>query len=119
MTEWWRTISSDEAALIRTVVSAANIPGSDALVDNLDAALMSHATEWILDVYPSTSARTTLPNGPFPVHAYVPSRADHRGEIIIWLTGGRISGLEYAWTTDEPPERWPAPEEIEVVPDDQ
>ena len=62
MTEWWRTISSDEAALIRTVVSAANIPGSDALVDNLDAALMSHATEWILDVYPSTSARTTLPN---------------------------------------------------------
>ena len=56
-----------------------------------------------------------LPNGPFPAHAFVPNSAEYQGEVIIWITDGHVSGLEYAWVSDDPPTRWPRADEMEVV----
>lgn len=110
-------MSPEEAEVIRAVVSEAAIGGGDALVADLDGALVFNSTQWILDVKVSgTGQGSKLPDGPFPARAFVPSSAAYQGEIVIWLTDGRVSGLEYAWISDEPPLRWPEPHEMEVVP---
>jgi hypothetical protein len=116
MTQGWRPISPDEAATIETIVSASGIRGGDKLIRGLSGAVVSNSALWILDVRVSTDGGgTDLPDGPFPSRAYVPNGAAYRGEIIIWLNAGRVSGLEYAWITDDPPNRWPHPDEMEVV----
>lgn len=120
----WRPMSPEEAGVIQAIVSAAGIRRGDALIEDLDgaliedldAALASNSVPWILDVKASgTCEGSDLPDGPFPARAFVPSSAAYQGEIIIWLTDGHVSGLEYAWITDEPPRRWPRPDEMEIV----
>ena len=113
----WRPMTADESSIIRTILSGAGTHLGGALADDLEGALVSRSTTWILDVKPkSPAAGSDLPDGPFPARAFVPSNAAYRGEIIIWLTDGHISGLEYAWTSDQPPLRWPRPDEMEVIP---
>jgi len=113
----WRPMSPEEDAVIRSILSQTDAAGSGALLADLDGALVANDTRWILDVKVSNNAKgADLPNGPFPAQAFVPNSADYQGEVIIWLTGGHISGLEYAWVSDDPPTRWPRADEMEVVP---
>ena len=104
----WRPISPEENAVIRSIVSQTGIAHSGALLADLDDALVANETRWILDVKVSNkNVGADLPNGPFPAQAFVPNSAEYQGEVIIWLTDGHISGLEYAWVSDDPPTRWP------------
>jgi hypothetical protein len=114
--ENWRPISSEEAAVIRSILSQADIRRSGPLIADLDGALVANATTWILDVKVSNNDEgADLPNGPFPARALVPNSAEYQGEVIIWITDGHLSGLEYAWLSDNPPTRWPRADEMEVV----
>lgn len=116
--EDWQPLPTVAANAARAVLTAVPSANSEALLEELDGALASPSSTWILDIRPSRlSAGTDLPDGPFPVRAYVPSARNYRGEVIIWVTGGHLSGLEYAWITDHPPRRWPLPTELEIVPD--
>ena len=111
MTTDWRAMSPEEAALIRTIVAAA---GGKALVlpERLTDARVRPATTWILDILSASPFAADLPNGPLTVRAYVPDETGEDGEVIVWITEGRLSGLEYAWVTDRRPVRWPVPHEI-------
>jgi hypothetical protein len=52
-------------------------------------------------------------NGPLPVRAAVVRAGGQLvGELLVWVRDGRLVGLEQAWFTDEPPERWPSVEEL-------
>src|SRR4051812_7268705 len=112
----WRPISSEESAVIRSILSRADISGSGPLLGDLDGALVADETPWILDVKVSNAGEgADLPNGPFPAQAFVPNSAEYQGELIIWITDGHVSGLEYAWVSDDPPSRWPQADEMEIV----
>lgn len=37
------------------------------------------------------------------------------GEIILWVENGWLSGIEYAWYTDERPRNLPDPDRIEIL----
>src|ERR1700742_1659018 len=112
----WRPMSSEESEVIRSIVSQADIHGSGPLIADLDGALVANETTWILDVKVSNKGEgADLPNGPFPAQAFVPNSAEYQGEVIIWITDGHISGLEYAWVCDDPPAKWPRADEMEVV----
>lgn len=112
----WRGISAEEAAVIVTIVDRSGLSGCGTLIAQLSEAMVSPQTPWILDIVTAhAGSATTFADGPFPARALVPSHAEYRGEVIIWISAGRISGLEYAWVTDDPPKQWPLPEEIEVV----
>ena len=112
----WRPISYEEAAAIRSILSQADIRRSGPLIADLDGALVANATTWILDVKVSNNGEgADLPNGSFPAQAFVPNSTEYRGEAIIWITDGHVSGLEYAWVSDNPPTRWPRADEMEVV----
>jgi hypothetical protein len=113
----WRPIAFEEASVIRAIVAATGIRYGAMLLDDLDGALVSNSTPWILDVKVSnTNKGCDLPDGPFPARAFVPNSAAYQGEVIIWLSNGHLSGLEYAWITEEPPTRWPQPGEMQVLP---
>jgi hypothetical protein len=112
----WRAMSSEEAAVIRSILSQADIRLSGPRTADLDGALVANETTWILDVKVSNHDEgADLPNRPFPAQAFVPNSAEYQGEVIIWITDGHLSGLEYAWVRDDPPTRWPQADEMEVV----
>lgn len=37
------------------------------------------------------------------------------GEVLIWVKGGLLAGIEYAWFTEEVPERLPSAEGIVIM----
>lgn len=112
----WRAISAEEAGVIRSIVKAATAPCGEDLIDGLSKATVADSTRWILDIRTAaTAARCDLPDGPFPARAFVPSKAAYQGEVIVWLTDGRVSGLEYAWIRDLPPTSWPLRDEMEII----
>jgi hypothetical protein len=114
--EIWRAMSSEEAAVIRSILSHGEVRFTRPLIADLDGALVANETRWILDVKVTKNDEgTDLSNGPFPAHAFVPNSAEYQGEVIIRITGGHLSGLEYAWVSDDPPARWPRADEMEVV----
>lgn len=48
-------------------------------------------------------------DGPLPVRAIVSRHGDQLvGELLVWVRDGRLIGIEQAWYTDEPLERWPS-----------
>lgn len=111
----WRPMSADESDLIRAIITSAGVRGAEVLAGDLDSAVVSHETHWVLGVKtPNPAAAGPFPDGPFPARTFVPNESDYQGEIIIWLSDGHISGLEFARVTDQPPSRWPRPGEIEV-----
>lgn len=38
----------------------------------------------------------------------------YQGELILWISGGKLSGLEYSWVTDEAPMKLPEVSMIRV-----
>ncbi|WP_250443849.1 hypothetical protein [Actinotalea sp. C106] len=52
-------------------------------------------------------------DGPLPVRAAVVRQEGQLvGELLVWVRDGRLVGLEQAWFTDEPSERWPSGAEL-------
>lgn len=115
-TQNWRSISPDVAAIISSIIAESGLPGTDNLLAGLPKAVMAPQTAWILDIKtPASPAANEFSDGPFPARAFVPSSAEYQGEVIIWISQGRVSGVEYAWITDTMPTRWPRPDEVEIV----
>lgn len=115
MTE--RALTSDERALIDAIVSATGYYNPDALQVELAGAMVKSSSTWVCEVRaPVSTPVFNCSDGPFPARAFVSNGSDYQGEIIIWITDGHLSGLEYAWVTDQPPTRWPRPDELNVHP---
>jgi hypothetical protein len=54
-----------------------------------------------------------LPDGPLPIQAYVCDKnGSEAGEMIVWISSGILSGLEYAWFTETPPEGMPRADQL-------
>jgi hypothetical protein len=64
---------------------------------------------------PASAPRSTFPGKLAPITAHVfDSSEEYTGEFILWLTHGYLSGVEYAWVTDEAPDDLPDPSGIHV-----
>lgn len=112
----WQDISPAEVAMVHAIISESRIPEGRPLLNDLPGAVVLRGTVWIFDLRTSNSAAgAPLPNGPFPARAFVQTLTDYRGEILLWITDGHLSALEYAWVTDDPPTRWPRPDEMEII----
>lgn len=67
-----------------------------------------------LDVNPG-QPRSGGRNGPIPINTSVVSDAGTAyGEILIWISGGYLSGIEHPWWSDEMPAAWPAPRSVKI-----
>ena len=112
----WRPISAEESATTLAVIAGSGIAGAENLAQEVSAALVRNETAWILDIKLATTAEgIQIPNGPLPVRAFVPNEKNYQGEILVWVTDGHVSGLEYSWVTDSPPDKWPDSDEMEIL----
>ncbi|MFI6171158.1 hypothetical protein ACIBCN_30565 [Nocardia sp. NPDC051052] len=105
----WRELTPIEFAIIDRFVRSANLRGRDELLVQLGTASAAPTSaKWIIDIKVSADVpKIDISNGPLPVGANVFSEGDYQGEILVWVTDGLLSGLEYAWVTDEFPAEWP------------
>ena len=60
--------------------------------------------------------RADIADGEVPVDAQVhDTQGDYTGEITVWVTDGYLSGIEYAWITDDRPQELPPLSQITLV----
>jgi hypothetical protein len=111
----WRNISPQEAALITAILSRSEVPGTLALIGELEGAVVTHEAQWVLDIKPARlSPGVSIQDGPFPTHATASHAGSYQGEILVWIKDGHLGGLEFAWITDDPPTQWPRLEDIDI-----
>ena len=64
---------------------------------------------------PMDERSLSLPDGPLPVRAIATTEAGGPiGEVLVWISAGYLSALEYAWYTDDPPSEFPCPSVLRV-----
>lgn len=65
-----------------------------------------------LDV-PASVPPVDLPYGPIsPSPVVLDADGQLTGELLVFVTDGRISGIERPWYTDDAPSTWPAPTDL-------
>lgn len=118
-TEPGRPLSEVERATLETLLSV-EFEGVTQLRDQVPLARVvgSHdagATPGFDIAVPGNAPRSTLLEKMAPVSGLVyDSSQEYTGEFIVWLSNGYLSGLEYAWITDEKPDELPDPGGIQV-----
>jgi len=67
-----------------------------------------------LDV-PESCEPGTWADGPLDVKPLVTDRdGDPMGEVLVWVSAGRMTLLEQAWFTEAPPTIWPPIESVAI-----
>lgn len=83
-----------------------------ALLTQVDAVVVTGGRLTMLDL-DTTGAPIEAPDGPLDVRATVLAADETTtGELIVWIRDGRLSALEYAWWTDDPPTVLPDVERV-------
>lgn len=107
-----RPLKTNERALVRAVLALEAFDGRAELDGQLDSVVAVHGdSDLQLDLaVPAGHARSRFTNGPIPTRTLVvDDEGDPVGEVIVWVKDGYLSGLEYAWFTDEKPVALPDP----------
>lgn len=112
----WRPISAAEVRIIADVISGSGVAEHQCLLDGLAEAEVSAESGWVLDIRTRTGASVEVSDGPLPLRTYVRNGDEYLGEILLWIRGGQLAGLEYAWVTDRPPAEWPGAVQLEIRP---
>jgi hypothetical protein len=55
----------------------------------------------------SSALASSFKDGPIPVRVFVGGPGEEEGELLVWVKEGCLSGLEFAWVTDEMPAEMP------------
>lgn len=118
-----RTLTDSEYEVLRAILQASPVD------DDVLLAQLSHArrtSSWGAQNSPSFEMEVVdslppsrLPDGPLPVRAEVhDSQGEYTGELIVWITSGFVSALEYAWITDSVPQSLPDLASIQISVDE-
>jgi hypothetical protein len=106
-----RRLLPNEKAVVWQILNAHAGPGRRELLDQLHAGPSVSGPVTLLELEVTRSAsRASIPDGPIGVRAVVETPEEGLlGEILVWVRDGYLSGLEYAWYTEAPPESFPDP----------
>jgi hypothetical protein len=74
------------------------------------AEVVAEDVTWLDLRVPDSVQASPFRKGPVPVKAYV----GESGELLLWVKDGRLSAIEYAWTTDDKPTEFPPPDDVHV-----
>lgn len=112
-----RELTDGERALLELLLDEATFPGAPDLRRQVAVAtVVGGLPTWLhLAVAPTTPA-ADVPDGHIPGRAIVQgATGQDEGEILVWVTGGRLSGLEHAWYTDQAPTSMPPVDRIRLA----
>jgi hypothetical protein len=116
-----RPFTEQESAVIGAIL-AGDFPGAGELRAQLEVARVTR--HWGSGESPSIDLEVpaTTPAAPIaepvlPVDAHVlDDRGEYVGELIVWLSRGRLAALEYATITGEAPRSLPEPSTLRLIP---
>jgi hypothetical protein len=111
-----RPLTPKERALLDLLLSQKSFPGAQELAAQIEHARVVGGLATLLDleVLP-TAVIANCDDGPIPVRAFVESPdGEVQGEVLVWVKGGYLSGIEFAWYTDEAPSELPSPDCLRV-----
>jgi hypothetical protein len=103
--------------LIRKVLSEADFPGSDELRQQASGVSVAGGPVTMLDLQVTRPApASAFTDGPIPLSVMVvDSDGAALGELLVWVHDGYLSGLEFAWWSDEPPAQLPPLKRLQVT----
>jgi hypothetical protein len=62
---------------------------------------------------PASARPASILDGPLPVRAFASDEIGNLlGELLVWVSDGYLSTIEYAWYTDSVPTELPAPSQL-------
>ncbi|AZG45840.1 hypothetical protein [Gordonia insulae] len=104
-----RQLTPDEEELIGRFISVLPEPERNVLRDQLEHASVVRGDSPIqVSLTVGSAARSAdLSDGPLPVAAQAWDGGDYLGEVMLFVSDGRMSLLEFAWVTDERPSAFP------------
>ena len=111
------TVTERTRLLLEGVLRQAEFPGGDELLRQASSVRVVGGPITMLDLRPGdASAASVFADGPIPLRALVSDGSgDLIGEILIWVEHGYLSGLEFAWWTDDAPHELPIADHVTVT----
>ena len=110
-----RPLGANEREVLLKLLDASTFEGSAELRAQVSAAVVVGGRPTFLkfDVDPEAPVARCA-DGPIPVRAFVDDAGGEPvGELLVWVTSGRLSALEFAWFTDEEPSSLPTPDAVQ------
>ncbi|MTD56094.1 hypothetical protein [Amycolatopsis pithecellobii] len=103
--------------LLKSVLRQADFPGSDELLRQASSVNVVGGPITMLDLLVSnTLPASAFADGPVPLSVWVSNAAGRLvGELLVWVGYGYLTGLEFAWWTDDPPDRLPTLDHLRVI----
>lgn len=104
-------------AVLDCVLRQAGFPGSDELARQVPRVGVVGGPITMLELRVSQATpASTFTDGPIPLSTEVSDESGMPiGELLIWVDGGYLSALEFAWWTDDPPHQLPTPSRLKVT----
>lgn len=101
--------------LVLAIAGALGEAGMPLAAQARHARVTAYSPTYIdLDV-PSSCDPGTWADGPLDIKPLITDKAGEPvGEVLVWVFGGRMTLLEQAWFTDDPPETWPSIESVRI-----
>lgn len=114
-----RALTKAESALIRWLLRP-DFPGATALRKQLPKtrALGTWHPDWVslnLSVAQDAAA-SEFADGPVPGEVWAYDTDGHpTGTVVLWVSDGYLSAVEYGWVTDEPPTALPTTDALRDI----
>jgi len=110
-----RPLSLSEHAVVLWVLRALPDRGEAELLYAQSTAATVHGGPLTMRelTIPPSQVSAPIPNGPLPVRAVAYDEdGTLLGELLVWVSDGYLSAIEYAWYTDSAPTELPAPSQL-------
>ena len=113
-----RPLNPTELAIVQTIYATLEDTQRQTLQAQLTGLVVTAA--WAqdsasVDILPAVDAKpipADLNDGILPVRAIAYEGEDVAGEILLWITDGILSAIEYAYYLGDTPAHLPTPEQI-------
>jgi hypothetical protein len=102
--------------LLAFLLSRAEFPGRDELLQQVDGVDVAGGPVTMIDLVVSAGLpAASVADGPIPLSAVVTGADGNTvGEILVWVTGGHLSTLEFAWWSEQAPAKLPSADDVTV-----
>jgi hypothetical protein len=103
--------------LLGHILGQLDFPGVDKLLQQVSRAYIVSGPVTMLEIgVVQPAPASAFLDGPVPMSAaVVGASGNSMGELLIWLKNGYLDAFEFAWWTDEPPDRLPSVEHVRVL----
>jgi hypothetical protein len=114
-----RPLTADDRGVLEVIRRKLEHPERDVLMDQIPHLCVKPDSIAPWTYLPASEGARPARGVPEPIDVDA-TAVDERGEliggIVLWLTDGFISDIEYFWYPDERPEVFPEPQQIAFVP---